>query len=121
MYMSTEARQHTRVCARTLLIKSGAHKWIMISVLTQCVLLKHSGLTAAKEPQPRPSGLSAVRTAQTSLHLLPSSDSALAFLMPYLGRRKATQSTSERARKQDTTRQGQKKWHIQLLTIHYGD
>lgn len=76
--------------------------------------LKHAGLTTAKEVQPMPTGLSVVSTAFTS---------SPAFLGPCFGiapdlfRQKegnaGCKCTGTAVRKQDKSRQGQKKCRIQ--------
>lgn len=84
-----------------------------------CLLLKHAGLTAAKETLP-----------QTPVYNPDFSPSPAIFGLRFgishnLFRQEGSHNEYKRrgasVRKQDTTRRGQKKWHMQLLTIHYDD
>lgn len=66
----------------------------------------------------------AVSTTETFFHLLPSLELCFGIshnLFRQEGSPKEDKHKDAWKREQDTTRQGQKKWHIQLLTIHYGD
>lgn len=92
--VSVRALQHTRAH----LIQSGTNKWIMISVLAQCVLLKHAALATGEERL-----CSTVSTIKIIFHLLLRLwTRASAFLITYLDRSEATRCKSTWVRQKES-------------------
>lgn len=111
MYMPTHGCWDP--CAHTHLIQSGVPKWIMIGVLTQCVLFpRHAGLTMAREAQPQ-----TLRPVCCVYNLdftpSPASFRLRCGISHNLFRQEGSHEEYKRwgapVRKQDTTRQGQRK------------
>lgn len=113
MYLHAHVCQLARLC--THLTQRSVCKWIMISAPTQC---------ESKKAQLQAPGLSAVSTIQILLRLLLSSDPRFGIshnLFRQEGSHREYKRRHNPVKEQDTTRQGQRKWRTQTLTIHNGD
>jgi len=96
----------------------------MIVYLLNVFLSRTQVWQKEKKKQQQSPSLSAVAASETFLHLLTSLELCFGIshdLFKHEGSRKEDKHKGTQEREQDTTRQGQKNWHILLLTIHYGD
>lgn len=115
--------RQTRVVMFTYFSQSRVDKKIMTSLLVQYVLFHHAGMAPAiKVQQQTTQPFCCFYNQDFSISCLLWSH-ALAYLITYLDMRVAPRRTHTRVQENKSKTQqdkARKKWHIRLLTIHYG-